>query len=81
MTQNDLKTDLLVLCKRPGLRVINMVGLGLGIAASVVIVLSARHELTYDPFREKEDRTDAVYKDRDTRTGTRPVRPTTNRVA
>lgn len=52
---------------------INILGLALGIAAAIVIVLFARNELTYDQYHENSDRTYLVYKERITPNGVQPT--------
>jgi putative ABC transport system permease protein len=76
MLANYLKTTLRALRNRFGLTVINVVGLGLGIAAALVIALYAKHELTYDQFHDKADRVYQVYKERGTPTGMQVSRDT-----
>jgi putative ABC transport system permease protein len=71
-----LKIALRNLRKRGSFSLINIVGLGLGIAASLVILLYVRHELTYDRFHEQADRIHQVYKERSTPTGTQVARDT-----
>ena len=76
MLSNYLKIALRNLRKRGGFSLINIAGLGLGIAASLVILLYVRHELTYDQFHEEADRIHEVYKERSTPTGTQVARDT-----
>ena len=76
MLRNYLTTALRNLRKRGGFSLINIAGLGLGIAASLVILLYVRHELTYDRFHEEADRIYQVYKERGTPTGTQISRDT-----
>ena len=76
MLSNYLKIALRNLRKRGGFSLINIAGLGLGIAASLVILLYAQHELTYDRFHTKADRIHQVYKERVTPTGTQITRDT-----
>ena len=64
------------LLKRKGYSAINVSGLGIGIAAVILIVLYARHELTYDRFHERADRIHLVYKERITPAGTQVTRDT-----
>ena len=73
---NYVKTALRALHNRMGLTAINVLGLGLGIAAALVIALYAQHELAYDRFHEKADRIHQVYKERGTPTGTQVSRDT-----
>jgi putative ABC transport system permease protein len=76
MLSNYLKIALRNLRKRGGFSLINMAGLGLGIAASLVILLYAQHELTYDRFHAEADRIYQVYKERSTPTGMQVARDT-----
>ena len=70
MLKNYLKIALRNLHKHKGYAVINVAGLGLGIAAATLILLYARNELTYDRFHEQADDIYLVYKERVTPTGT-----------
>lgn len=56
MVQNYLKTAFRSVRRRPGTALINMAGLAVAIACSLVIFLFIRHELSYDRFHEKADR-------------------------
>lgn len=76
MLLSYLKTALRALRNRLGLTAINVIGLSLGLAAALVIVLYAQHELTYDRFHEASDRIHQVYKERGTPTGTQISRDT-----
>lgn len=76
MLKNYVKIALRSLRRHPGYTAINVLGLGLGIAASLLIFLYARHELTYDRFHEKSDRIYQVYKERLTPTGMQITRDT-----
>ncbi len=69
MLKNYLTIAFRNLRKHSGFTLINVFGLGLGIMASLLIGLYARHELTYDRFHEKADRIHLVYKERLTPTG------------
>ncbi len=53
--------------------IINTLGLAIGIAASVLIVLFTRHELTYDQHHENADNIYLVYKERITPNGIQPT--------
>lgn len=55
---------------------INIVGLAVAFAASIIIFLFARNELTYDAFHEKRDSIYLIYKERITPTGTQITRDT-----
>ncbi len=72
-----LKTYIVVairnILKRKVNSFINIVGLALGIAAAIVIVLFSRNELTYDQFHENSERTYLVYKERVTPNGIQPT--------
>src|SRR5690606_22229561 len=54
----------------------NIVGLATGMAAVIVILLFAHHDLTYDRFHEHADDLYLVYKERVTPTGTQVTRDT-----
>lgn len=56
MLINYLTTTLRTIRRRPGAAFINMVGLAVAVACSLVIALFIRHELSYDRFHEKADR-------------------------
>ena len=70
MLKNYLKISIRNLRKHRGYAAINVAGLGLGIAAALLIGLYARNELTYDRFHENAERTYLVYKERVTPAGT-----------
>ena len=55
---------------------INILGLSMGIAASIVIFLFAHNELTYDQFNKNADQIYLIYKERITPTGTQITRDT-----
>ncbi len=55
---------------------INTFGLAVGFAASIMIFLFARNELTYDAFNENAESIHLVYKERITPTGTQITRDT-----
>ncbi len=57
MIRNYLKVAVRNLLKHKGYTFINILGLAVGIAASVLIVLYVTHEMSYDKFHEKADRT------------------------
>ena len=56
MIKNYLKVAIRNLLKHKGYTFINILGLAVGIAASVLIFLYISHELSYDKFHEKADR-------------------------
>ena len=72
-----LKTYLTIairsLLKRKLNSLINILGLALGIAAAIVIVVFARNELTYDQYHEHSENTYLVYKERVTPNGIQPT--------
>jgi putative ABC transport system permease protein len=57
MIKNYLKVSIRNLAKHKGYAFINIMGLAVGIAASVLIFLYIIHEISYDKFHEKADRT------------------------
>ena len=57
MIKNYLKVSTRNLLKHKGYTVINILGLAVGIAASVLIFLYITNEMSYDKFHEKADRT------------------------
>lgn len=57
MIKNYLKVALRNLRKHKGYAFINILGLAVGIAASVLIFLYISNEMSYDKFHEKADRT------------------------
>ncbi len=56
MIKNYLKVAARNILKHKGFSTINIVGLAIGIACSVLIFLFVAHELSYDKFHEKSDR-------------------------
>lgn len=56
MIKNYLKVAVRNIIKHKGFSTINTVGLAIGIACSVLILLFVIHELSYDKFNEKADR-------------------------
>lgn len=56
MIKNILKHSLRALNRQKGYVLINIIGLSIGIACSLVITLFIAHELSYDQFNEKKDR-------------------------
>ncbi|MGD9347360.1 MAG: ABC transporter permease [Candidatus Aminicenantes bacterium] len=57
MIKNYLKVAIRNLLRYKGYSFINILGLAVGIAASVLIFLYVTHEMNYDKFHEKADRT------------------------
>ncbi len=57
MIKNYLKVSIRNLLKHKGYAFINILGLAVGIAASVLIFLYITNEMSYDKFHEKADRT------------------------
>src|SRR5690606_38884972 len=76
MFKSYLTVAIRSLLKRRGYSAINIVGLATGMAAVIVILLFAHHELTYDRFHERADDLYLVYKERITPTGTQVTRDT-----
>ncbi len=56
MIKNFLKTAVRNILKYKGYTVINISGLAIGIACSILILLYVRNELSYDEFFDKSDR-------------------------
>jgi putative ABC transport system permease protein len=56
MLKNYLLVALRTLRKRPGYTLLNVGGLGLGLACCFLIVLFIQHELSFDGFHERADR-------------------------
>ena len=56
MIQNNLKIATRYLFRNSGFLAINMIGLGIGMAASILIALWIFDELSYDRFHEKSNR-------------------------
>ena len=76
MLKNYVKITLRNVRRYPGYAFLNVSGLALGIAASLVIFVYARHELTYDRFHTEANRIYQVYKERITPAGTQITRDT-----
>ncbi len=55
MYKNYIKTALRNLFKHKGYSLINIVGLAIGMASCLLILLYVQHELSYDNFNEKAD--------------------------
>lgn len=56
MIRNYLKIALRNLLKNKGFSFINVIGLSVGMASAILILLWIRHEIDYDQFHEKKDR-------------------------
>jgi len=56
MFKNYIKSALRNLFKHKGYSLINIVGLAIGMASCLLILIYVRHELSYDSFHEKADR-------------------------
>jgi putative ABC transport system permease protein len=56
MLKNYVKIAVRALRRHPGFTFINVFGLAVGVACSLLIVLFVRHELSYDTFHAKGDR-------------------------
>lgn len=69
MLKNYLKIAFRNLNKHKGYSIINILGLSLGTASMLVIVLFSVNELSYDKFHENIDHTYQVYKQRITPNG------------
>lgn len=69
MFKNYIKIAFRNIWKRKGYSLINIGGLGIGIAAAILISLYAINELTYDSFHENSDDIYLMYKERITPTG------------
>ncbi|MCZ6818575.1 MAG: ABC transporter permease, partial [Calditrichaeota bacterium] len=76
MFKNYLKVAIRNLLKHKLNSGINIFGLAVGFAASIVIFLFARNELTYEAFHENAESIYLVYKERITPTGTQITRDT-----
>ncbi len=76
MFTNYLKVAIRNLLKNKLHSGINIAGLAVAFAASIIIFLFARNELTYDAFHKKADSIYLVYKERITPTGTQITRDT-----
>ncbi len=57
MIINYLKVAVRNIIKHKGFSIINIVGLAIGIACSILILIFVAHELSYDKFHKKADRT------------------------
>ena len=56
MLKSLIKHSLGAFKRQKSYLIINIIGLTIGIASSVLITLFVVHELTYDSFNEKKDR-------------------------
>ncbi len=56
MIKNYIKIAIRNIIKHKGFSTINIVGLAIGIACSILILVFVAHELSYDSFHEKADR-------------------------
>ena len=61
MFNNYIKTSLRNLLKHKGYSFINIVGLAIGLASALLILLFVQDELSYDKFHEKSDQIYRVY--------------------
>lgn len=73
MIKNYFKVTLRNLLKYKIYSSINILGLGIAVAAAIIIALFANNELTYDQFHKKVDRIFMVYKERVTPNGVQPT--------
>lgn len=69
MFKNYLNVTLRNLIKHKLYTVINVLGLTIAIASSIIIFLYARNELSFDAFHDNAERIQLVYKERTTATG------------
>lgn len=69
MFKNYWNVTLKNLVKHKLYTLINILGLTVAIASSIIIFLYARNELSYDGFHDNADRIQLVYKERHTATG------------
>lgn len=76
MFRNYLKVAIRNILKNKSHAAINIIGLAVGFAASILIFLYARNELTYDAFHKNAQSIYQVYKERITPTGTQITRDT-----
>jgi len=56
MVKNILKNSFRTFKKEKGYVIINILGLSIGIACSLIIFLFVLHQLSYDTYHEKKDR-------------------------
>lgn len=76
MFRNYIKIALRMLSKDKLTSLINIAGLAIGLASGIIILLFARHELSYDAFHKHADSVYLVFKERVTPTGTQITRDT-----
>ena len=57
MIKNYIKIAIRNIIKHKGFSAINIIGLAIGIACSILILVFVSHELSYDKYHEKADRT------------------------
>ncbi|HMH22243.1 MAG TPA: ABC transporter permease [Puia sp.] len=74
MLQNFFKITVRNLWRNKGFSSINIVGLAIGMASSILILLWVQHEMSYDRFHEKTDRISMLYS-RDSYNGKSEVWP------
>jgi len=77
MLRNYLKTAVRALRRRPVYTAINIVGLGVGLALCLLMVLYVQDELSYDRFHAKADRIVRVVLERELEGGRRTLDATT----
>lgn len=70
MLKNYIKIAIRNVLKRKGYSAINIFGLSVGVAATIILSLYAYNELTYDTFNEHAEDIYMVYKERITPSGT-----------
>ena len=75
MLRNYFKIAYRNLVRHKGYTFINVFGLAVGIAVCLVIGLFVQHELSYDRFHEKADRTYRVVHERDDMSGQGALTP------
>jgi putative ABC transport system permease protein len=73
MVNNYLKIAFRNIFKYKVYSAINVLGLALGISATIIIILFARYELTYDQWHENSENTYMLYKERLTPNGLQPT--------
>ena len=75
MLKNYLKTALRNLVRNKSFTIINTLGLAIGIACCILIILFVRDEISYDKFHEKHDRIFRVVEKRSNPDGSVSVVP------
>lgn len=73
MALNFFKVTFRNIMKQKLYSLLNIAGLAVGIAASIIIFLFAKHELTYDQFHGNAETVHMVYKERITPNGIQPT--------